>query len=421
MLPKKFIFVSFSFSRGGAAKAASRFRLIAEGFASVQNISVEECSGAWLGKFHFIKRVFSYLFTFNVKKKADVKCSANFFSFYPAVRCFSETEKLHHIHWINNDTVSVFDLKKIPYGSIVTLHDEWLYCGVEHCFDINKGFSESPYSLGHNADSDEFPGRIHKVIWDVKKKAFAGRKDLVVTCPSEWLAERAKTSAVLQDCDVRVLYNPVDVDIFVPSPKKDMCKTRRYLEIDDRFLIVFGAVGGTKNRLKGFVELMDALEILAENKEIKGRMVIGLFGGKKEGLETLHGFPVREFGFINDEREMAEVYSLAHATIVPSKLESFGQVAAESQSCETPVIAFETSGLKDVVIDGKTGFLAEPFSPSSLAEKIELMASLKPNQYEQLCRNARLHVIKNFSNDVVAKKYKSIINEQLIKKQEACK
>lgn len=33
--------------------------------------------------------------------------------------------------------LSIFDFDKIPSGSIITLHDEWLYCGAEHCYRIS--------------------------------------------------------------------------------------------------------------------------------------------------------------------------------------------------------------------------------------------------------------------------------------------
>jgi glycosyltransferase involved in cell wall biosynthesis len=40
--------------------------------------------------------------------------------------------------------------------------------------------------------------------------------------------------------------------------------------------------------------------------------------------------------------------------------EPFGLVAAEAQSCGTPVVAYRRGGLQDIVIDGVTGFLVEP-------------------------------------------------------------
>lgn len=411
--------LSFSFNRGGAAKAASRFSSIAKKLRTVREISVEGYPSKLQRRVHFLKRIVSYLFVIRYQKTCKVKCSANLFSFNPAIKYFSEAHDLQHIHWINNDTVSIFDLKKIPYGSIITLHDEWLYCGVQHYFDVEKDFVESPYSSQTELGINSFHGLIDKFVWDLKKKSFIGRDDLVVTCPSKWLAARAKTSYILKDCNVRVLYNPVDVDIYVPLSKDEQYKRREQLGIEDRFLLLFGAIGGTKNQIKGYTELVQALEILAKNEAIKKRVAIGLFGASEKGGKLVHDFPVLEFGYVNSEEKMAEIYSLAHATIVPSKLEAFGQIAAESQSCETPTIAFATSGLKDVVIDGETGFLAQPFSPASLAEKIESIILLNTASYKRLCKNARLHVIEHFSNDVISKEYEAIINEQLMKKKGA--
>ena len=57
--------------------------------------------------------------------------------------------------------------------------------------------------------------------------------------------------------------------------------------------------------------------------------------------------------------------------IVPSRQEAFGQTASEAHACGTPVVAFRTSGLCDIVEDRITGALAEPFDPESLASAIQ--------------------------------------------------
>jgi glycosyltransferase involved in cell wall biosynthesis len=416
----RLIIVSFSFFRGGAAKAASRFCSITGEFAETECISPRKSRSKIYSVLHFLKRLVSFACVLYFQKKSGVKCSANFFSFQPAVKALtSKSNGLINLHWINNDTVSIFDLKKIPYASVLTMHDEWFYCGVEHYFDINQIFYKSAYFYNNNCGIKNHLSFLHYIVWSAKRNALKDRHDLVVTCPSRWLANRAKKSHIMQNCDIRVLYNPINTSVFYPGPQFHVDNERLKLGLGNRYLLIFGAIGGAKNSLKGFSELESALEILSKNAEIKDKLMLGIFGGKRKGLSSLHGFPVHEFGFIATEKEMAEVYSIAHVTIVPSKLEAFGQVAAESQSCATPVISFNTSGLKDVVVDGKTGFLAEAFSPASLAEKIELMISLRNDQYQSLCSGARSHVIEHFSNAVISRQYESIIKEQFLKKQEA--
>ena len=61
------------------------------------------------------------------------------------------------------------------------------------------------------------------------------------------------------------------------------------------------------------------------------------------------GFPVHYLGKIDDENKLALLYSSADVMIVPSTEEVFGQTASESLACGTPVICFDTTGLKDLV------------------------------------------------------------------------
>ena len=102
--------------------------------------------------------------------------------------------------------------------------------------------------------------------------------------------------------------------------------------------------------------------------------------------------------------------------VVPSRLESFGQTASEAQSCGTPVIAFNTSGLKDIVEDGETGYLIEKYNYKIMAEKIIDLFKDK-SKLNYLGKNARINAIKKFSKEIVAKKYlklyKSIQNEKV--------
>ena len=53
--------------------------------------------------------------------------------------------------------------------------------------------------------------------------------------------------------------------------------------------------------------------------------------------------------------EMAACYQAADVTLVTSHVEAFGRIAAESQACGTPVVAFDSGGLAEVVLDGVGG------------------------------------------------------------------
>jgi glycosyltransferase involved in cell wall biosynthesis len=67
-------------------------------------------------------------------------------------------------------------------------------------------------------------------------------------------------------------------------------------------------------------------------------------------------------------------YSAADAFVIPSRQEaSFGQAASKAHACGTPLVAFNTGGLPDIVDDRATGALVEPFEPASLIAAIRWM------------------------------------------------
>ena len=100
--------------------------------------------------------------------------------------------------------------------------------------------------------------------------------------------------------------------------------------------------------------------------------------------------------------------------LVPSIHESFGQVAAESLSCGIPVLAFDTTGLKDVIDHKINGYLARKYDVEDLINGFNWIISQK-----KLNKFAREKVVNNFSKDIIAKKiilfYESLIENKVIK------
>ncbi len=57
--------------------------------------------------------------------------------------------------------------------------------------------------------------------------------------------------------------------------------------------------------------------------------------------------------------------------LVKGDMEGFGIVAIEASSCGLPVIASNLEGIKDAVINGKTGWLVQPYNSKEFIRKIE--------------------------------------------------
>lgn len=125
---------------------------------------------------------------------------------------------------------------------------------------------------------------------------------------------------------------------------------------------------------------------------------------------TSLGCHIINMGVISNSHNMAEIYNYLDVMIVPSRVESFGQVAAESLACKTPVIAFDYSGIKDIVTHQRSGLLAEPFSVDSLALNINSFMNMTEKERYVYGENGRDDVVRKFGETVVSEIYFKLID-----------
>ena len=110
---------------------------------------------------------------------------------------------------------------------------------------------------------------------------------------------------------------------------------------------------------------------------------------------------------------MSTIYSAADIFIMPSRIESFGQTAAEAQSCGTPVAGFDIGGLKDIITNNKNGILIEPYNSKKMALAIENLLNSE-DKITKFSKASRENALRNWNYQKVAKShikfYKNILN-----------
>ena len=90
----------------------------------------------------------------------------------------------------------------------------------------------------------------------------------------------------------------------------------------------------------------------------------------KLGLERRVSFS----GFVPDIR-LAEIMSESKGYVQTSIQEPFGLSPLEAQSYGLPAVVWGDAGMKETVIDGETGFLANPYDTEDFADKLDRVLS----------------------------------------------
>lgn len=159
-------------------------------------------------------------------------------------------------------------------------------------------------------------------------------------------------------------------------------------------------------KYKGVKVLLDAANTL------KGENISFLIAGSGDDLERMRGYAKKKkidavfLGKISEEKKM-ELMQKAWIFINPSFKEGWGIVNIEANYFGTPVIGSNVSGIRDSIIDGKTGLLFEYGKHKELAEQInELVRNGK--KLNRMSKSARAWA-KNFDYNSKAEEYLRIL------------
>jgi glycosyltransferase involved in cell wall biosynthesis len=113
-------------------------------------------------------------------------------------------------------------------------------------------------------------------------------------------------------------------------------------------------------------------------------------------------------GFVSQEEKLC-CLRRAHVAVFPSAKEGWGLTVIEANCCGTPVVASDSDGLRDSVINGETGILVEHNNPEKLADALETVLK-SPEKRSFLSKNA-LKWAQTFSWDTTGEKMLKIMEE----------
>jgi starch synthase len=228
---------------------------------------------------------------------------------------------------------------------------------------------------------------------------------------------------------VHVIHNGIDLDEY---RKVESTAALKKYGIDPRkpYLLFIGRI----TRQKGIIHLVRAIQFMdrefqivlcagaPDTPEIAEEMKAAINQAKAKRPDIIW---IEE---MVDRKITIELYSHAAVFCCPSIYEPFGIINLEAMACETAVVASAVGGIKEVVVDGATGFLVpleqmkeSPFEPTN-PEKFERDLAGKINQLmrdpalrEKFGKAGRKRAEEKFGWSAIAQKTRNLY-ETLLRK-----
>lgn len=311
---------------------------------------------------------------------------------------------LIHLHWTNGGFVSLKGIKKLlSTGKPVvwTLHDIWPLTGGCHIVDQCENYKNKCSQCFYLKN----PSSSLALRQQKRKYNFYGGR-IYFIAPSSWQMKRAKSSWIFNNNQIALIPNPLRIPEI--NKEKNELRTALNLNINAK-IILFGAFN-VSAEYKGMQYLLNALIQIKGIEDIE----LAVFGKKSQMIDQLP-FKVNYLGYISEESVMLQIYKAVDVFVTPSVEDNLPNTILESFSVGTPVVAFKTGGIPDIVDHKKNGYLAEFKNENDLANGITWC--LENNKDGHLGENAIKKVQASFNPEQIGEDFYSLY-EKLIYKNE---
>ena len=242
---------------------------------------------------------------------------------------------------------------------------------------------------------------------DFYKKSFPSRQILKKMTNLYVVISREMQQHLLElgvsENKIRYVPNGVDSEVFHPAGNKE------------KNLILFvGRITFDKG-LHVFVESLSHIRTKTEIVIIgPSEWDIDYFQKLQDQIARENRRGIHKITYLGEQEQNVIVKWCQKASIfvLPSFREACGIAILEALSCETPVVATNIEGIREVVVDGKTGLLVPTNDPAKLASSIQYLLD-NEDVRTKFGRDGRKFVMANFSYDSAVEKLRRIYEDLL--------
>ena len=279
--------------------------------------------------------------------------------------CYASTKKLQrlikkekpdvvHLQCINGYFVNIYKLIKWlnrhNIRTVMTFHAEFMFtanCG--YAIECKKWKTGCGHCEQYKAITSSYIFDRTATSWKKMRDAFEGFEHLTIVSVSPWLMNRAKLSPFLNNYDHQVVLNGIDTDVFKPYDTTTL-KQELAPKNEKILLYVTSYFTSDKNHIKGGYYIIElAKKLQYEHVKI---IVAGDYDSNAIVPDN-----IQFIGKISDQKQLAQMYSMADITVLTSRRETYSMVTVESLCCGTPVVGFQAGAPEQIALQQWTQFV----------------------------------------------------------------
>ena len=201
----------------------------------------------------------------------------------------------------------------------------------------------------------------------------------------------------------------IDTALFSPFSQDEIQQTRKNLKIPQDKIIILMVARAILH--KGIKEYYQAAKIITQqNPKILFLYIGGIDNGNIAPItqDFLESNP--QVHYLGEKDNIKEWIGICDIFVLPSYREGIPRTLLEAGSMAKPIITTNAVGCKEVVEEGKNGFLVSIGESEILAQKI-LELSCNQALREQFGKNSQEKIRKEFSVETIVESYLKLYKE----------
>lgn len=285
---------------------------------------------------------------------------------------------------------------------VYSMVDEFPYLGrCCYSFDCEK-FKTGCYNC--QISKKEYPAtwffRFGRKFFLDKMKVYKKMEKICFVAP-QYVIDRARSSALLSGRKYYVVDEYIDTEnTFVPQYKYKYID-HRLMTTDKKIVLTIASYSDPRKGGKYFLDLANELK----NDNNYTFVYIGM---DKNGVNLPRNCIAK--GYISNQEELAEYYSIADVFICTSLADSMPNVCLDALSCGTPVIGFDNTGIP-YVANEPLGTFVKTGDVSLLKNALKKVRK----KDKEIMESCRAYALSRYSPDVYYSKMVKIYESMMTK------